>query len=92
MEFIDYLKFKIANKKRKNLHWVWRKHTSLPEECKTSADEAEVSAQRAEQAMNTAGYIHMEIREDGHLWMQKTDGVDVDFYLGDDGHLYLTTE
>ena len=61
-------------------------------EARVSADEAEVSAQRAEQAMNTAGYIHMEIREDGHLWMQKTDGVDVDFYLGDDGHLYLTTE
>lgn len=36
MGFIDYLKFKIANKKRKNLHWVWRKYTSLPEECKTS--------------------------------------------------------
>ena len=36
MQFFDYLKFKIKNKKRKNLHWVWRKHTSLPDECKTS--------------------------------------------------------
>ena len=36
MKFFDYLKFKWKNKKRKNLHWVWRKHTSLPENCKTS--------------------------------------------------------
>ena len=36
MKFFDYLKFKWKNKKRKNLHWVWRKHTSLPEDCKTS--------------------------------------------------------
>lgn len=36
MNLFEYLKFKRANKKRKNLHWVWRKHTSLPAECKTS--------------------------------------------------------
>lgn len=36
MKLFDYLKFKRINKKRKNLHWVWRKHTSLPKECKTS--------------------------------------------------------
>ena len=36
MKLFDYLKFKKANKKRKNLHWVWRKHNSLPDECKTS--------------------------------------------------------
>jgi len=36
MKLFDYLKFKKANKKRKNLHWVWRKHNSLPDDCKTS--------------------------------------------------------
>lgn len=36
MKFLDFLKFKRFNKKRKNIHWVWRKHTSLPDECKTS--------------------------------------------------------
>ena len=36
MKFWDYLKFRKANKKRKNLHWVWRKHTNIPEEGKTS--------------------------------------------------------
>lgn len=36
MKLWDYLKFRKANKKRKNLHWVWRNHTNLPEESKTS--------------------------------------------------------
>ena len=33
---LNYLKIKMKNRKRKNLHWVWRKHTNLPNECKTS--------------------------------------------------------
>ena len=36
MSFWEYLRFKHKNKNRKNLHWVWRKHTKLPDECKTS--------------------------------------------------------
>jgi hypothetical protein len=36
MSFWEYLRFKYKNKNRKNLHWVWRKHTKLPDECKTS--------------------------------------------------------
>lgn len=36
MKFFDYLKFKWKNRKRKNLHWVWRKHTSLPVSYRTS--------------------------------------------------------
>ena len=36
MGFMDYLKFKHKNKKRKNIHWVWRKHTSLSDDVKTS--------------------------------------------------------
>ena len=36
MGLFDYLKFKKANKRRKNIHWVWRKFTLLPEEAKTS--------------------------------------------------------
>ena len=36
MKLWDYLKFWKANRKRRNLNWVWRKHTNLPEESKTS--------------------------------------------------------
>ena len=36
MSLFNYLKFKRTNKKRKNLHWVWRKHTSISTECQTS--------------------------------------------------------
>ena len=36
MKLFEYLKFRFKNRKRKNIHWIWRTHTSLPEECKTS--------------------------------------------------------
>lgn len=36
MKLFDYLKFRFKNKKRKNLKWVCRSYTSLPEESKTS--------------------------------------------------------
>ena len=55
-----------------------------------SAQSASRDADRAEQAAAQSGYMFFEIREDGHLWMDKTDNVDVDFYLGEDGHLYVT--
>ena len=55
-----------------------------------SASNANRDADRAEQAAAQSGYMFFEIREDGHLWMDKTDNVDVDFYLGEDGHLYVT--
>ena len=55
-----------------------------------SAASAATNADRAEQAAGQSGYMFFEIREDGHLWMDKTDNVDVDFYLGEDGHLYVT--
>ena len=55
-----------------------------------SAASAYADAERAEQAAGQSGYMFFEIREDGHLWMDKTDNVDVDFYLGEDGHLYVT--
>ena len=31
-----FIKFKFKNRKRKNIHWVNRRHTSLPPECQTS--------------------------------------------------------
>lgn len=46
------------------------------------ADAAEQSAERAEQAANTAGYIDVEI-VDGDLIYKRTDAVDVDFDLID---------
>lgn len=46
------------------------------------ADAAEQSAERAEQAANTAGYIDVEI-VDGDLIYKRTDAVDVDFALVD---------
>lgn len=46
------------------------------------ADAAAQSADRAEQAVNTAGYLDMEI-VDGDLIYTRTDAVDVDFALVD---------
>ena len=36
MGFLEYLRFKKKNKKRKNLHWIWRKWNLIPDEAKTS--------------------------------------------------------
>lgn len=55
------------------------------------AGEAAESAAKAEQSAAVSGYMHFEIREDGHLWMFKTPNVGVNFYLGENGHLYVTT-
>lgn len=49
---------------------------------------AEASAERAEQAANTAGYVDFEINAEGHLIYTKTPAVDVDFALVD-GHLVM---
>ena len=64
--------------------------TAAATSASTSAQNASRDADRAEQAAGQSGYMFFEIREDGHLWMDKTDNVDVDFYLGEDGHLYVT--
>ena len=46
-------------------------------------------ADAAQQAANTAGYIDMEIDENGHLIYTKTSAVDVDFELDENGHLIM---
>lgn len=53
-----------------------------------SADDAAESADRAEQAAGQAGYMFFHIDERGHLIYERTDNVNVDFYLLD-GHLYV---
>lgn len=53
-----------------------------------SADDALRYAERAEQAATTAGYLDVEINEDGHLIYIRTDQVDVDFSL-ENGHLIM---
>lgn len=53
-----------------------------------SADDAADSADRAEQAAGQAGYMFFHIDERGHLIYERTDNVNVDFYLLD-GHLYV---
>lgn len=53
-----------------------------------SADDAAESADKAEQAAGQSGYMFFYIDENGHLIYQRTDNVDVDFYLLD-GHLYV---
>lgn len=52
-----------------------------------AVESAEQSADRAEQAANTAGYLDVEI-VDGRLIYTRTDAVDVDFAL-DDGRLIM---
>ena len=53
-----------------------------------SADDAAESADKAEQAAGQAGYMFFHIDENGHLIYERTDNVDVDFYLLN-GHLYV---
>ena len=54
-----------------------------------SAESAYNDAERAEQAASTAGYLDVEIDENGHLIYTRTDQVDVDFALDTDGHLIM---
>lgn len=51
-------------------------------------DEAEDAADRAEQAAGQAGYMFVEIDENGHLILTRTENTNVDFYLSN-GHLYV---
>ena len=53
----------------------------------TSAESAQISADRAERAVNQGGYMYFTI-EDGDLIMEKTSNVDVDFSI-EDGNLYM---
>ena len=53
-----------------------------------SASSAYNDAERAEQAAATAGYLDVEIDENGHLIYTRTDAVDVDFEL-ENGHLLM---
>lgn len=53
-----------------------------------SAASAYADAERAEQAATTAGYLDVEIDENGHLIYTRTDAVDVDFEL-ENGHLLM---
>lgn len=53
-----------------------------------SANSAATDADRAEQAAAQSGYMFFYIDENGDLHYQRTDNVDVDFYLND-GDLYV---
>ena len=53
-----------------------------------SAASAATNADRAEQAAAQSGYMFFYIDENGDLRYQRTDNVDVDFYLND-GDLYV---
>ena len=53
-----------------------------------SASSAYADAERAEQAAGQSGYMFFYIDENGDLRYQRTDNVDVDFYLND-GDLYV---
>lgn len=54
----------------------------------TSERNAEDAAERAEQSASKAGYMFFYIDDNGDLIYQRTDNVDVDFYLND-GDLYV---
>ncbi len=58
------------------------------EAAEDAQDAAETSADRAEQAAQNAGYMFFYIDEDGDLIYQRTENVDVDFYL-DNGDLFV---
>lgn len=54
-----------------------------------SADDAEHYADLAGQAAANAGYMEIDIDENGHLIYTRTDAVDVDFSLDESGHLIM---
>lgn len=59
------------------------------EELAQAVADAEMYAERAEQAASTAGYMYFYIDENGDLIYQRTANVDVNFYLSD-GDLYVS--
>lgn len=54
-----------------------------------SAEDAAVSADHAEQAAAAAGYMAVGINEYGHLILERTGDVNVDFSLSGAGHLMM---
>ena len=62
---------------------IWRQTAAAQ-----SAADADTSADRAEQAAATQGYLYFYIDSNGDLIYQRTDNVDVTFYL-DDGSLFV---
>ena len=58
------------------------------EEARQAAADADTSADRAEQAAATAGYMYFHIDSNGDLIYHRTSNVDVSFYLAD-GDLYV---
>lgn len=61
------------------------------EEARQCAIDAEISADRAEQAASQSGYMNFYINEDGDLIYERTENVEVDFELVN-GDLILTTD
>lgn len=55
----------------------------------SSAVSASASAEAAAQSAATSGYMWFYIDEDGYLYLDKTDNVDVSFSIGSDGYLYV---
>ena len=55
-----------------------------------SAENASTSADRAEQAAATAGWADFDINESGHLIYTKTDNLETEFSLTDNGRLEVT--
>jgi hypothetical protein len=62
--------------------------TAAATSASASAASAYADAERAEQAAGQSGYMFFYIDENGDLRYQRTDNVDVDFYLND-GDLYV---
>lgn len=62
--------------------------TAAATSASVSAASAATNADRAEQAAAQSGYMFFYIDENGDLHYQRTDNVDVDFYLND-GDLYV---
>ena len=61
------------------------------DDARQSKRDAEDAVDRAEQSAGQSGYMFFEIHDDGHLYLDKTPNVDVDFYLDTtNGHLYVT--
>ena len=62
-------------------------NASIAEKC---ANEAKISAEKAEQCAEAAGWADFDIDDKGHLIFTKTDNLETEFALTDSGRLEVT--
>ena len=66
-----------------------RNGEDVPQSDITFHNNSKYYADKAEQEANTAGYMEIWMDDEGHLQYTRTDLIDTDFEIDEDGHLIL---